>query len=110
MSKWLCLVLLSFACGLAPLFAQTPPGAGGLLVHVGTTDGQYEVEQADGGRMLVHGLAASDVALQAARETIVNRGLYGLASVSRWVEDTPLPYADHSVNRLVVDGAFVAEA
>jgi outer membrane protein assembly factor BamB len=110
MSKWLCLVLLSFACGLAPLFAQTPSGAGGLLVHVGSTDGQYEVEQADGGRMLVHGLAASDVALQAARETIVNRGLYGLASVSRWVEDTPLPYADHSVNRLVVDGAFVAEA
>ena len=74
---------------------------GGLIVHVGTTDGKLEIALARGGRRLVHGLAVDATSARAAREAIAAGGLYGLASVEVAGDLTKLPYADNMVNLLI---------
>ncbi|MGD0896436.1 MAG: class I SAM-dependent methyltransferase, partial [Thermoguttaceae bacterium] len=76
--------------------------AAGLVVHLGTTDGQLETALAQGGRRLVHGLAADEDSLRTARKTIEDAGLYGLASVIAHRGDRRLPYRDNLVDLLVV--------
>ncbi len=75
----------------------------GLVVHVGSSDGTLESAMAASGRRLVHGLALDDAAVQKSRATILAAGRYGLASVAAWSDRSPLPYADQSVNLLLVD-------
>ncbi len=76
----------------------------GLCVRVGTTDGEMEMSLANGGRILVHGLALEDVAVDRARRAIRAKGMYGLVSVERVYSVERLPYADNLVNLLVADG------
>ncbi len=75
----------------------------GLCVHLGVQDGTLTTALSGGGRFLVHGLSASREAVERARRTIDSRGLAGVVSV----EESSLgrlPYADHLVDLLVVDG------
>jgi len=97
---------------LAPVAAADPAAAevlrasglaGGLAVHLGVGDGALDCALTNAGRILVHGLALDDASRDAARATIVAKGLYGLASVERWDDLKVLPYADHLVNLLVAD-------
>jgi len=81
----------------------------GLAVHLGTTDGQLEAGLAASGRVLVHGLAVDDEAVHRARKAIIEKGLYGLASVELWFPQARLPYAENLVNLLVADKALLAE-
>ncbi len=75
----------------------------GLAVVVGAADGTLEAGLTNDGKMLVHGLALSDVAATRARKHIFGRKLYGLASVSVVKTATTLPYYDRIVNLLVAD-------
>ncbi len=75
----------------------------GLAVHLGSSDGRLEAGLADGGRMVVHGLALDDKSADAARRTLLEKGLYGIASVERWAAAPALPYADNLVNLFVAD-------
>ncbi len=75
----------------------------GLAVHIGSTDGTLEAALTRGGRVLVHGLALGDGERDAARQTLLSRKLYGLASVATWHDRGGLPYASNLVNLLVAD-------
>lgn len=56
---------------------------GGLVIHLGATDGKLESEIASAeGKFLVHALAAVDQKRNAARASILQSNLYGLASVT----------------------------
>jgi len=87
---------------VSPILAAADVNAG-LAVHLGTTDGQMEIELAQGGRLLVHGLAADAESVQKARAAIRAKGIYGLASVERRASFDSLPYADNLLNLLVAD-------
>jgi outer membrane protein assembly factor BamB len=75
----------------------------GLCVHLGTSGGELEAHLASGGTLLVHGLTNDATRLHAARRTIRERGVYGLASVEQAASLKNLPYADGMVNLLIVD-------
>jgi outer membrane protein assembly factor BamB len=75
----------------------------GLAVHLGSSDGRLEAGLTNGGRIVVHGLALDDRSVDAARHTLLEKGLYGVASVERWAGAPALPYADNLVNLLVAD-------
>jgi outer membrane protein assembly factor BamB len=75
----------------------------GLVVHLGTTDGELESALARVPRMLVQGLALSGPERDAARKLLAERGQYGLATV-RWIGSArKLPHATNLVNLLIVD-------
>jgi len=106
------LVPLLWAVALAVLAgnaaAADPASSGplprsGLAVHLGTTDGRWEVALARPGTVLVHGLALDADAAAAARRRIHAAGVYGQAAVERAGTLTPLPYADNLVDLLVAD-------
>ena len=82
----------------------------GLAVHLPATDGALEVGLAEGGRMLVHGLAVDDAARDAARQPIVEAGVQGLATVITWHDRDRLPYASNLVNLLVLDRDALGDA
>jgi len=73
----------------------------GLVVHLGVRNGQTTVALSDGGRLLVHGLATTDEAVETARETVRDNKLTGVVSIER--SGSRLPYADNLVNLLVAD-------
>lgn len=75
----------------------------GVCVHIGTTDGALEEALAADGRLLVQGLALDDKAVAAARKRLIDRGIYGLASVEKVRTFGSLPYSEHLINALVVD-------
>ncbi len=77
--------------------------SGGLAIHIGSTDGQVELELSRGGRILVHGVTLDGDACQTARRAIAASGLYGAVSVERLGSFQRLPYADHLVNAVVAD-------
>ncbi len=83
---------------------------GGVCVHLGATDGRLTAALGADGRFLVHGLAASDAAVETARKHIRSRGVYGRVSVERGALER-LPYADNFVNLIVVEDlpALLAE-
>jgi len=108
--RWLSAAALAMAAGAAAAHGATGPeilkAAGveaGLCIHLGATDGQLDAELTSGRRMLVHGLAMDDAALATARQTIRQRGLYGLACVEKAATLNPLPYAENLANLLVAD-------
>ena len=82
----------------------------GLAVHIGTQSGELECALAESGRRLVHGLALHDAQRDVARQAILSRGLYGLASVATWRDPSRLPWASSIANLLVVDIEELAEA
>ena len=73
---------------------------GGLVVHVGSGDGQLTAALRASERYLVHGLDAEAKNVAAARRAIRSQGLYGKVSVDRLSGDR-LPYADNLVDLLV---------
>jgi len=76
---------------------------GGLLVHVGVTDGQMEEEIAERGTFLVHGLALDDGICERSRSAVIAKGKYGLASVATWYDRRQLPYASNLATAVVAD-------
>lgn len=77
--------------------------AAGLAIHLGTTDGEFESALANRPRVLVHGIALDRAQRDAARKLLMERGQYGVASVSFAPDLVRLPYASNLVNLLVVD-------
>lgn len=76
---------------------------GGLLVHVGVTDGQIEEVIARRRTFLVHGLALDDGSCERGRSAVIANGNYGLASVATWYDRRQLPYASNLATAVVVD-------
>jgi len=74
---------------------------GGLVVHVGCGDGKLTAALGAKGGYLVHGLDSDPARVEAAREHIRSLGLYGKVSVAA-LEAQTLPYADNSVNLVVI--------
>ncbi len=77
---------------------------GGLAVHVGCGNGRLTAALGAAGDFTVRGLDADAAAVDAAREHIVSRGLYGRVSVERY-GGTRLPFSEDLVNLLVVEKA-----
>jgi outer membrane protein assembly factor BamB len=76
---------------------------GGLVVHIGSSDGQLETDIAKSGFFLVQGLAVDAQSLETARNFIRTAGFYGEASVDLLkAEATTLPYSNNLVNLVVV--------
>jgi outer membrane protein assembly factor BamB len=69
-------------------------------------NGQMEVEAADRGTYLVHGLALDDGLREQTRSAIITAGKYGLASVATWYDRVRLPYASNLYALNVTDGSL----
>ena len=77
---------------------------GGLVVHLGATDGELESEIASlEGKFLVHALADDEQKRNATRVALLQDKLYGLASVATWHERSRLPYATNLANIVIAD-------
>ena len=74
---------------------------GGLVVHLGSGDGQLTAALRADERYVVEGLDADPGDVRHAREHLHSKGLYGPVTV-RWWDGKNLPYADSLVNLLVV--------
>lgn len=83
----------------AALLEQAGVG-GGLVVHLGCREPEKLAQLRPGPQFYVHGLDTSAEAVAAAREQLLQRGVYGPVSVDRW-DGEHLPYADNMVNMLV---------
>jgi outer membrane protein assembly factor BamB len=86
---------------------KTANCTGGLIVHLGETDGKLTAALGAGESFIVHGLATDAAKVAQARKFIRGKGLYGRVSVER-LSGPDLPYADNLVNLLVVDGESVS--
>ncbi|MBN1444159.1 MAG: PQQ-binding-like beta-propeller repeat protein, partial [Planctomycetes bacterium] len=73
---------------------------GGLVVHVGCTDGRKTAALGAQDGYVVHGLARTGMEVDAARRYLRDRGLYGRVSVDRY-SGVSLPYADDLVTVVV---------
>ncbi|MCY3019506.1 MAG: hypothetical protein NTW87_10830 [Planctomycetota bacterium] len=80
----------------------------GLVVHLGVSDGQLELDLAKGGRLLVHGLSEDEASQNKVRRKLTEAGVYGVASVELWSPQPKLPYAADLVNVLIADKALLA--
>ncbi len=88
----------------APDLVKASGVQGGLIVHVGCTDGAFTAALAAGDRFLVQGLATTPDAVAAAREHMKSAGVSGTVSVAAF-DGGRLPYVDSLVNLLVVSDA-----
>ncbi len=75
---------------------------GGLVVHVGCSDGRLTAALRAGDAYRVHGLARDPGVVAAARAHLLDRGVYGPVSVSLF-DGERLPYVDNLVNLLLAD-------
>jgi outer membrane protein assembly factor BamB len=73
---------------------------GGLVVHIGCGDGTLTADLRAGEGYLVHALDPDPAAVERARRTVRDRGLYGKVSVDRLVGST-LPYVGNLVKLVV---------
>ena len=105
------LLIAALACALR-LEAADPTVAevlqewtqgGGFAIVVGATDAGFLSGLTNGGRMMVHGLCADDVARDRLRLQLTGQGIYGLASVALWEEQPRLPYASRLGDIIVAD-------
>ncbi len=101
-------ILVLAACSLLPA-AETAQAIltdagvqGGLVVHLGCSDGQLTAALHADDRYLVHGLDTSPKNVEVARQHIDSRGLYGQVSVEL-LQASELPHSDNLVNLLVVE-------
>ena len=75
---------------------------GGLVVHLGCSDGTLTARLRAGDEYFVHGLDTDAAEVAAARGNLLKQGLYGPVSVDRW-DGRGLPYADNLVNLIVAE-------
>ncbi|MHB8901141.1 MAG: outer membrane protein assembly factor BamB family protein, partial [Thermoguttaceae bacterium] len=80
---------------------------GGIVVHLGASDGALTAALAAGESLTVHGLEADPAKVAAARKMLQARGLYGRVSVEQFAGPR-LPYTDNLVNLAVVDDTSLA--
>ncbi|MHC4405964.1 MAG: methyltransferase domain-containing protein, partial [Planctomycetota bacterium] len=73
---------------------------GGLIVHLGCSDGELTARLRAGEQ----GLDTSEAAVAAARRRLRSQGVYGPVSVDLW-DGKHLPYADNLVNLIVADAS-----
>ena len=76
---------------------------GGMIVHLGCGDGRLTAALRASDRCTVHGLDTDPASIESARSYLRQRGIYGAVSVER-LSGSSLPYADNTVNLLVVSG------
>ena len=99
----LCFAVVSARASDAPLKdIFEAAGTAGVCVHLGCGEGKLTAELAQHGTLLVHALDADEKHVQAARQALMRRGLYGVASVEQWAM-AALPYAENLVNVLVAE-------
>jgi outer membrane protein assembly factor BamB len=101
LAAWVQAMSGAAAEGLAQKAVSASGVRGGLCVLLGVTDGRTIASLGTGRRFLVHGLAADGVAVERARAHLRAAKLYGRVSVERSTFRR-LPYADNSVNLVVV--------
>lgn len=82
---------------------------GGLIVHLGCSDGQFTAALHGGDSYVVQGLGCIGSEVKRARDTINESGIYGSVSVAHCQGDI-LPYADGLVNLIVVTDSNWREA
>ncbi|MBD3267100.1 PQQ-binding-like beta-propeller repeat protein [bacterium] len=75
---------------------------GGLIVHVGCTDGRLCAALGNGPSRIAQGLSRDGKQVDQARKWIRSQGLYGKVSVKPWT-GKKLPYAENLVNLLVCE-------
>jgi len=75
---------------------------GGLVVHLGSGDGELTAALGASDRYHVHGLAMSDADLMAGRKLVKKTGRYGRVSIVQ-LQGKQLPYVDGLVNLLVAE-------
>ncbi len=81
---------------------------GGLMAHVGCSDGQGIVAACKSGPFLAHGLDADPKQIEAARATLAQQKVESKGSVQVWKNDF-LPYADDVVNLLILETNNVSQ-
>ncbi|MDP6543464.1 MAG: PQQ-binding-like beta-propeller repeat protein [Phycisphaerae bacterium] len=112
--KLLCLsvVLLTFVSARAGVVDQAKSSGikGGLVVHLGCGDGKETAKLLLNDKYQVHGLAADDAKVLAARKNVHGAKVYGKVSIARY-NPARLPYVDNLVNLLIdSSGGKVAKA
>jgi len=121
LSEVFCTILIGAMLCLLPsdpaLSAEDPAALlrlsgtkGGLVVKIGCSDPALITALRAGDQYLVHALDTDPARVAAAREHIINKGVYGPVSVDHW-DGRRLPYADNLVNLIVAEQqAQVSEA
>jgi len=105
--------LLPFASSVDALASDSPDEiaarilddtglCGGLIVHLGCGDGRLTAALGGDDNVTVHGLDADVDQVDAARQYITRKGLYGRVSVEQF-DDRILPYADGLINLVVIE-------
>lgn len=89
----------------AKVFSAAGVG-GGVIVHLGATDGKFTAALKANEHCCVQGLTTDTAACEAARHYIQSRGLYGAVSVSAY-DGKHLPYVDNLAALVVVDDPAV---
>ena len=77
---------------------------GGIIVHLGCGDGMLTTALRADKNYIVHGLDTDARTVQAGREYVRKRGIYGPVSIEHF-DGKSLPYADNLVNLVVTDNA-----
>jgi SAM-dependent methyltransferase len=75
---------------------------GGLVVHLGCSNGKLTARLRIGDQYFVHGLDSDPTEVAAARAHILELGIYGPVSVDQW-DGRNLPYADNLVNLVIAE-------
>ncbi|MFP4057668.1 MAG: PQQ-binding-like beta-propeller repeat protein [Candidatus Brocadiia bacterium] len=108
-TAWLCAVVAAPAQAGEPdaeagakAILEATGVQGGLVVHLGCGDGRLTAALRATDAYLVHGLEADPAKVDAARQHIRSRGLYGPVSVAPWT-GRRLPYAEELVNLVVAE-------
>jgi outer membrane protein assembly factor BamB len=96
----LALILTFTAAGYAADTSKTRAVKGGLIVHVGATDGKGTVALA-GDNFVVQGLSTKPDAVSAARAHVKSADLCGKVSIALF-DGEHLPYVDELVNLIVI--------
>jgi len=82
---------------------------GGVIVHLGATDGMFTAALKANDHCCVQGLTTDTAACDAARQYIQSRGLYGTVSVATY-DRKHLPYVNNLAALVVVDDPAVPMA
>jgi outer membrane protein assembly factor BamB len=112
--RLLCLLVIlsavgSLRAGVVDL-AKSSGVKGGLIVHLGCGDGSETAKLLLNDKYQVHGLAADNAKVTAARKNILAAKVYGKVSIARY-SPARLPYVDNLVNLLIdSSGGKVARA
>ena len=75
---------------------------GGLVVHLGCSEGKLTARLRIGDQYFVHGLDRDPGEVATARDHIIERGIYGPVSVDQW-DGWNLPYVDNLVNLVIAE-------